>query len=105
MAALAALRALPSLQTVDVAFNQIGDHTVDTCRQLFPSKLSNRGHTETNSGALWEVKAVFEGLQWESLNITGNTAARDPQFVETLQSALVGTRLLTEEAERDEETL
>ena len=98
--ALAPLRGLPLLQNVDVSFNQIGDHTVDTCRLLCSSKLSNSSVASSmewplRDGKYWEIRAVFEGLGWRELNIGGNSAAEDAQFVETLNGALDGTRLVT----------
>nr|XP_024390415.1 geranylgeranyl transferase type-2 subunit alpha 1-like isoform X2 [Physcomitrium patens] len=107
--ALAPLRGLPLLEDVDVSYNQIGDHTVDTCRVLCSSKLinaslvppassqkSDRAEWHLKEGRYWEIKVVFEDLCWQKLNIAGNSAAKDVEFVDALNRALNGTRLITE---------
>jgi geranylgeranyl transferase type-2 subunit alpha len=103
--ALAPLRELPLLQKVDLSFNHIGDYTVDTCRLLFSSKLSNSSPATPDSsstewplkaGKHWEIKAVFEGLRWRELNIAGNSAAEDAQFLQALNRALDGARIVTQ---------
>lgn len=103
--ALAPLRGLPLLQKVDLSFNHIGDYTVDPCRLLFSSKLSNSSPATPDSsstewplkdGKHWEIKAVFEGLRWRELNIAGNSAAEDAQFLQALNRALDGARIVTQ---------
>lgn len=97
--ALAPLRELPLLKDVDVSFNQIGDHTVDTCRVLCSSKLTNAASPTPDYlevGERWETKTVFGGLRWRTLNIAGNSAAEDVQFVNSLSRTLDGTKLVTD---------
>lgn len=96
--ALAPLRNLSLLKDVDVSFNRIGDHNVDTCRVLCSSMLTNTASAIPDSLKVnehWETTTVFGGLCWRTLNISGNSAASDVQFVDSITNALDRTTLIT----------
>ncbi|PON89841.1 LRR domain containing protein [Trema orientale] len=87
--ALGPLRLLKSLKVLDVSYNEIGSHSVDTTRYLCPSPLS---HTEENGGNSheivagvdnvtknWDAFLILKGLDLKQLDISGNAIA-DEQF-------------------------
>ncbi|KAL4297426.1 hypothetical protein GQ457_12G016700 [Hibiscus cannabinus] len=92
--ALEPLRKLKSLRVLDISYNQIGDHSIDTTRYLCSSPLShsvgselNKDETVISDASLvnyWEAFYMFKDLNLNQLDIVGNTIA-DEKF----KSALV----------------
>lgn len=83
--ALGPLRLLKSLKVLNISYNEIGSHSIDTRRYLCSSPLS---HTEefawdrfeilTGSiGAtkFWEAFLIFKSLNLTELDIKGNAVA------------------------------
>ncbi|KAE8695389.1 serine/threonine-protein kinase CTR1-like [Hibiscus syriacus] len=88
LTALEPLRKLKSLRVLDISYNQIGDHSIDTTRYLCCSPLShsvgrelNKDETVINDVTLnyWEAFYVFRDLNLYQLDIVGNTIA-DEKF-------------------------
>ncbi|XP_062115761.1 geranylgeranyl transferase type-2 subunit alpha 1 [Humulus lupulus] len=101
--ALAPLRPIRSLKVLDVSYNEIGSHSIDTTRYLCPSPLS---HTEENSwnsqevvtGAdnvtkYWDAVLILKGLNLKQLDIKGNAIA-DEQFKSILGNSLPALKWL-----------
>ncbi|KAL8215530.1 hypothetical protein R6Q57_022367 [Mikania cordata] len=101
--ALDPLRFLKSLRVLDISYNEIGAHTVDTRRYLCSSPLSHtldydKKFEEFASGDekvvdFWEAYSVFRGLDIMQLDITGN-AAVDERFVVFLVKLIPGLKWL-----------
>ena len=85
--ALGPIRLLKSLKVLDVSYNEIGSHSVDTTRYLCPSPLS---HTEdirckseevvsdvADVAKYWEAFLVFRDLDLYQLDISGNAITGD----------------------------
>ncbi|KAJ6805241.1 geranylgeranyl transferase type-2 subunit alpha 1 [Iris pallida] len=85
--ALEPLKLLRSLKVLNVSFNEIGSHPVDTTRYLCSSPLS---HTKEGSEILrvsvkddidaarnWEAVLLFEGLNLTQLDVSGNAVVDD----------------------------
>ncbi|XVE60610.1 hypothetical protein DITRI_Ditri05aG0142100 [Diplodiscus trichospermus] len=87
--ALDPLRKLKSLRVLDISYNQIGEHSIDTTRYLCSSPLShsvgsewNKDETVISDGALidyWEAFFIFKELNLKQLDIAGNAIA-DEKF-------------------------
>lgn len=83
--ALGPLRLLKSLLVLDISFNEIGLHSIDTTRYLCPSPLSHseeivQSYDETVTGGVsltdyWEAFLIFRGLNLSQLDIHGNAVA------------------------------
>ncbi|KAB1203928.1 Geranylgeranyl transferase type-2 subunit alpha [Morella rubra] len=83
--ALGPLRLLKSLLVLDISFNEIGSHSIDTTRYLCPSPLSHseeivQSYDETVTGGVsltdyWEAFLIFRGLNLSQLDIHGNAVA------------------------------
>ncbi|KAL6522140.1 hypothetical protein OROMI_032017 [Orobanche minor] len=71
--ALDSLRLLKSLQVLDISYNEIGSHPIDTRRYLCASPLS---HTV---GSDWKSDQ-FAGLKLAQIDIVGNPVAEDKSF-------------------------
>ncbi|KAK8696555.1 hypothetical protein V6N13_001688 [Hibiscus sabdariffa] len=86
LTALEPLRKLKSLRVLDLSYNQIGDHSIDTTRYLCSSPLSHSAGSELNDVALinyWEAFYMFKDLKLNQLDIVGNTVA-DEKFKSVL---------------------
>ncbi|KAA8538190.1 hypothetical protein F0562_027798 [Nyssa sinensis] len=87
--ALEPLRLLKSLKVLDISYNEIGAHSVDTRRYLCSSPLSHTAGSDWNfdefavSGVkvtnYWEAFSIFKGLNLTQLDIVGN-AIPDEKF-------------------------
>nr|POF26451.1 geranylgeranyl transferase type-2 subunit alpha 1 [Quercus suber] len=87
--ALGPLRLLKSLKVLDISFNEIGSHSIDTTRYLCSSPLSHTeeidwSHDETVTGDVnqtnyWEAFLIFKDLNLTQLDIVGNAIA-DEKF-------------------------
>ncbi|KAJ0539747.1 hypothetical protein HanHA300_Chr08g0289931 [Helianthus annuus] len=83
--ALDPLRFLKSPRVLDISYNEIGAHTVDTRRHLCSSPLSHtldydKKFEEVANGDetvvnFWEAYSIFGGLNITQLDIMGNAAA------------------------------
>lgn len=80
--ALGPLRLLKSLKVLDISYNEISLHSIDTARYLFSSPLS---HTEDidwktdeivsggiNLSYFWEAFLIFKGLNIVQIDVSGN---------------------------------
>ncbi|TYI75862.1 hypothetical protein E1A91_D06G036300v1 [Gossypium mustelinum] len=93
LTALEPLRKLKLLRILDISYNQIGDHSIDTTRYVCSSPLShsvgselNRDETVTSDVALinnWEAFYIFKDFNLNQLDIVGNTIA-DEKFKSVL---------------------
>ncbi|KAI3672571.1 hypothetical protein L6452_38662 [Arctium lappa] len=101
--ALDPLRFLKSLRMLDISYNEIGAHTVDTKRYLCSSPLSHtvafdKKFKEFANGDakvmdFWEPFSIFGGLNLIQLDIVGN-AAVDERFVFLLVKLLPALKWL-----------
>ncbi|KAJ0519707.1 putative protein geranylgeranyltransferase type II [Helianthus annuus] len=102
--ALDPLRFLKSLRVLDLSYNEIGAHTVDTRRYLCSSPLSHtldydKKFEEVANGDetvvnFWEAYSIFGGLNITQLDIMGNAAAVDERFMLFLVKLLPGLKWL-----------
>ncbi|KAG8501881.1 hypothetical protein CXB51_004655 [Gossypium anomalum] len=93
LTALEPLRKLKLLRVLDISYNEIGDHSIDTTRYLCSSPLShsvgsesNKDETVTSDVALidnWEAFYIFKDFNLNQLDIVGNTIA-DEKFKSVL---------------------
>ncbi|GLJ43606.1 hypothetical protein SUGI_0907570 [Cryptomeria japonica] len=81
--ALAPLRLIMTLTALNIAYNEIGSHSIDTTRYSFPSVLNNSSaSTKEFSGDMeqdnlecsWEITLMFKGLHLRQLDTAGNPA-------------------------------
>ncbi|XWS21397.1 hypothetical protein CRYUN_Cryun30bG0051700 [Craigia yunnanensis] len=87
--ALDPLRKLKSLRVLDISYNQIGEHSIDTTRYLCSSPLSHSVGSEWNKDETvigdvtlinyWEAFFIFKELNLKQLDIMGNEIA-DEKF-------------------------
>ncbi|KAI3820230.1 hypothetical protein L1987_07774 [Smallanthus sonchifolius] len=101
--ALDPLRFLKSLRVLNISYNEIGAHTVDTRRHLCSSPLSHtldydKKFEEFATGDekvvnFWEAYSVFGGLDIMQLDVVGNVAA-DERFMLFLVKLLPGLKWL-----------
>lgn len=80
--ALEPLRRLKSLKVLDISHNEIGSHSIDTTRYLFPSPMSHSEENASSSDNLvtdcsdltsyWEAYYLFKDLSLTQLDIEGN---------------------------------
>lgn len=95
--ALEPLKLLDSLRVLDVSFNEIGAHPIDTTRFLCLSPLS---HTldvkqsidqfqkgDIKVGDHWEAMLLFKDLRLTQLDVRGNAVANE-RFVILLTEVL-----------------
>ncbi|CAI9781256.1 unnamed protein product [Fraxinus pennsylvanica] len=85
--ALDPLRMLKSLKVLDISYNEIGPHSVDTRRYLCSSPMTHTVENDwnfeefTNSGVEltnhWEAFFIFRGLNLIQLDIMGNAVVND----------------------------
>lgn len=85
--ALEPLKLLSSLRVLDVSFNMIGAHAIDTTRYLCSSPLShtldakqlNVGYEKENTEVRdhWEVTSLFRALRLTQLDIKGNAVLNE----------------------------
>ncbi|CAL9096198.1 unnamed protein product [Musa textilis] len=85
--ALEPLKLLSSLRVLDVSFNMIGAHAIDTTRYLCSSPLSHTldakqldvGYEKENTEVRdhWEVASLFRALRLTQLDIKGNTVLNE----------------------------
>ncbi|KAL5714375.1 protein geranylgeranyltransferase type II [Ranunculus cassubicifolius] len=81
LTALEPLRLLPSLEVLNVSYNEIGGHTIDTTRYLCSSPLSNS--IEDDCGSSFDEYGnegdvfTLRGLQLRQLDIAGNAVCND----------------------------
>ncbi|KAJ1421312.1 Protein prenyltransferase, alpha subunit [Sesbania bispinosa] len=83
--ALGPLRLLRSLKVLNISYNEIGSHSIDTRRYLCSSPLSHTeefawDRFEILSGSIsatkfWEAFLIFESLNLTELDIKGNAIA------------------------------
>ncbi|KAF5796422.1 putative leucine-rich [Helianthus annuus] len=105
--ALDPLRFLKSLRVLDISYNEIGAHTVDTRRHLCSSPLSHtldydKKFEEVANGDetvvnFWEAYSIFGGLNITQLDNMGNAAAVDERFMLFLVKLLPGLKWLDRE--------
>ena len=87
--ALQPLRLLKLLKVLDISYNEIGAHPIDTRRYLCSSPLSHTVGSDWNFNEFvpedakvtnyWEAFAIFRGLNLTQLDIVGN-AVTDEKF-------------------------
>lgn len=87
--ALEPMRQLKSLKALNVSFNEIGKHSIDTTRYLFTSPLSHSAGNEWSKDEIlsygaaktnyWEAFFIFKGLDLKQLDVVGNAIA-DEKF-------------------------
>ncbi|XP_071703066.1 geranylgeranyl transferase type-2 subunit alpha 1-like [Rutidosis leptorrhynchoides] len=104
--ALDPLRFLKSLNVLDISYNEIGAHTVDTRRYLCSSPLSHTlvydkdfeefANDNTKVVNFWEAYSIFGGLNIIQLDIVGN-AVVDERFRLFLVKVLPGLKWLDDE--------
>ncbi|KAL7151575.1 hypothetical protein ABFS83_04G040600 [Erythranthe nasuta] len=80
--ALEPLKKLKSLQVLDISYNEIGAHSIDTRRYLCSSPLNHALVSEWNFDKFatedvtlkdhWDAYLIFDGLNLIQLEITGN---------------------------------
>ncbi|CAL5428144.1 unnamed protein product [Camellia sinensis] len=85
--ALEPLKLLKSLKVLDISFNEIGAHVVDTRRCLCSSPLSHIVGSDWNFGEFvisgvnvtnyWEAFAIFKDSKLTQLDIIGNVVAEE----------------------------
>ncbi|MCL7043359.1 hypothetical protein MKW94_012732 [Papaver nudicaule] len=80
--ALESLRLLQSLSVLDISYNEIGLHSIDTTRYLCASPLSHKVEADCNIDGIevsdcWEAVVVFKGLQLKQLDVDGNAVNGD----------------------------
>ncbi|KAK9109058.1 hypothetical protein Sjap_017118 [Stephania japonica] len=88
--ALAPLRLLSSLRVLDISYNEIGAHSIDTTRYLCSSPLSHSARDDCNLDEYaidnvdtlkyWEAVLVFRDLQLTQLDVVGNAVSDDDKF-------------------------
>ncbi|XP_026455244.1 geranylgeranyl transferase type-2 subunit alpha 1-like isoform X2 [Papaver somniferum] len=70
--ALEPLRLLQSLSVLDISYNEIGLHPIDTTSYLCASPLSHKSNIEgIGMSDCWEAEVVFKGLQLKQLDVAG----------------------------------
>ncbi|KAJ4950557.1 hypothetical protein NE237_027389 [Protea cynaroides] len=89
LTALEPLRLLKSLKVLDISYNEIGAHSIDTTRYLCASPLSHAVGTDWNINEdvnnddnvrkYWEAVVIFKGLHLTQLDVVGNAIA-DERF-------------------------
>ena len=72
---------------LDVSYNEIGSHSIDTTRYLCPSPLSHREEIDWKSDELvtgvadvekyWEAYLIFKGMNLKQLDISGNAIGNE----------------------------
>lgn len=82
LTALEPLRLLKSVKVLDISYNEIGLHSIDTTRYLFSSPLSHSGENDLSSDKMvtdfpelesyWEAYFLFRDLSLTQLDIEGN---------------------------------
>ncbi|PIA56206.1 hypothetical protein AQUCO_00700513v1 [Aquilegia coerulea] len=85
--ALEPLRLLQKLKVLDISYNEIGVHSIDTTRYLCSSPLSHTVEDDSNFNEYarddmkvadtWEAVMFFRGLQLRQLNMAGNAISDD----------------------------
>ncbi|XP_028091466.1 geranylgeranyl transferase type-2 subunit alpha 1-like, partial [Camellia sinensis] len=85
--ALEPLKLLKSLKVLDISYNEIGAHAVDTRRYLCSSPLSHIVGSDWNFGEFvisgvsvtnyWEAFAIFKDSKLTQLDIIGNVVAEE----------------------------
>lgn len=83
--ALEPLRRLRSLKVLDISYNEIGAHSIDTRRYLCSSPLNHRSgddwkteESEMNCAEVadyWEAYAIFKDLNLIQLDVIGNAVS------------------------------
>ncbi|PWA59141.1 RAB geranylgeranyl transferase alpha subunit 1 [Artemisia annua] len=102
--ALDPLRFLKSsLQVLDISYNEIGAHTIDTRRYLCSSPMSHTldydakfeefANGDANLVNFWDAYSIFGGLNLTQLDIVGNVAV-DERFALFLAKLLPGLKWL-----------
>ncbi|KAJ9567788.1 hypothetical protein OSB04_003754 [Centaurea solstitialis] len=104
--ALDPLRFLKSLRVLDISYNEIGAHTVDTKRYLcssplshtipFDKKLEEFVNGDAKMMDFWEPFSIFGSLNLNQLDIVGN-AAMNERFVLFLVKLLPELKWLNSE--------
>lgn len=85
--ALEPLRLLKSLKVLDISYNEIGSHSIDTTRYLFSSPLSHSEEIDLSSDEMatnctdlasyWEAYFLFKDISLMQLDIEGNTISSE----------------------------
>ncbi|MQL78665.1 hypothetical protein Taro_011094 [Colocasia esculenta] len=88
--ALEPLKMMKSLKVLDISYNEIGAHSIDTTRYLCASPLSHTTTTRAASGSVeepesfdvsendfWETILVFKYLHLTQLNVVGNPVSSE----------------------------
>lgn len=101
--ALEPLRQLKSLKVLDVSYNEIGAHSIDTTRYLCSSPLSHSVGSERDCEEIltdgvsvtnyWEALFVLKGLNLTQLDVVGNAIA-DEKFASLLIKVLPALKWL-----------
>ncbi|KAH9297565.1 hypothetical protein KI387_029247 [Taxus chinensis] len=80
---LAPLRLIKTLRALNIAYNEIGSHSVDTTRYSFPYILNNSSTStkefgedmeQENLESRWGITLTFKGLHLRQLDTAGNPA-------------------------------
>lgn len=100
--ALGPLRHLKSLKVLNISYNEIGAHSIDTTKYLCSSPLSHSVGSEWNHDQIviaddvkscWEAYFILKGLNLTQLDIVGNAIA-DGKFKSFLIKILPGLKWL-----------
>ncbi|XP_073141924.1 geranylgeranyl transferase type-2 subunit alpha 1 [Henckelia pumila] len=79
--ALETLRLLKSLKVLDISYNEIGAHSIDTRRYLFSSPLNHALGSDWSGGIEsldhWDAFFIFKGMSLIQLEIMGNAVVND----------------------------
>lgn len=92
--ALETLRLLKSLKVLDISYNEIGAHSIDTRRYLFSSPLNHALGSDWSSDIEsldhWDACFIFKGMSLIQLEIIGNAVVNDQlkAFLVNLMPAL-----------------
>ncbi|CAK7347270.1 unnamed protein product [Dovyalis caffra] len=101
--ALEPLRHLKSMKVLDLSYNEIGTHTIDSTRYLCSSPLSHSVGGEWDDSEIvtdgvslanyWEAFLILKGLKLTQLDIAGNAIA-DEKFTAFLAKVLPALKWL-----------
>ncbi|KAL0542634.1 hypothetical protein IC582_017707 [Cucumis melo] len=85
--ALEPLRLIKFLKVLDISYNEIGSHSIDTTRYLFSSPLSHSEEIDlssdematnfTDMASYWEAYFLFKDISLMQLDIEGNTISSE----------------------------
>ncbi|KAL9446951.1 hypothetical protein AB3S75_014590 [Citrus x aurantiifolia] len=100
--ALEPIRQLKSLRALNISYNEIGAHSIDTTKYLCSSPLSHSVGSEWNHGqtvidddikSYWEAYFILKGLNLTQFDIVGNAIVNE-KFKSFLIKVLPGLKWL-----------